>query len=183
MGDCHSLLQLICSDFPLGSIKNAWNTALSIYTDEGNGPQERSIRRQQGRLPFADFLDCLNVTFLYERYLLELRKRFFDANKNCTDLEGLSKAIHRGEDWAGRTGWPAPSAPVLLEVVEVASEQGTQQSFEFRKVVKLLCCHPHFRDLIEDDNVDAQERAWKISETQGDSLENRADSLEQEEGK
>lgn len=42
MGDVHSLLLLLCPDFPLGGVKNCWSSAVALQTCEqaaGCGPQ------------------------------------------------------------------------------------------------------------------------------------------------
>ena len=150
--DCHNALQLICPDFPLGPIKNAWNTALSIYSDQAETSGERLLRRQAGSLPFNTFLDCFTITFTYERFLLQLRKRFFDANKCCNDLVNLKEVNCTEDDWAANSGWPAPPANVHVDAVTQASHHGKQSSFEFRKLVKILCCHSQLLKVVEEEN-------------------------------
>ena len=51
---------------------------------------------------------------------------------------------------------------VLRDVVDEASLERTQPDFEFRKLVKLICCHAGFRELIDKETAALDERVKHI---------------------
>ncbi|GMH33681.1 hypothetical protein BSKO_01515 [Bryopsis sp. KO-2023] len=160
MADCHNMLRMVCPDFPLGPIKNAWNTALAIHIDSSDTVWEPSQQAHQAaRLPFSAFFSCLEITFSYERYLMDLRKKFFDASKRCIKFSELKREICDASKREEVSGWPVPPITSLEAAVLEASSFGKQTGFEFRKLVVALSCHKDLRNALEEEEKKLRTRS------------------------
>lgn len=140
IADCHSLLRMLCPDFPLGAVKNAWNTALAIYTEAHLGSKAASAKKEAMCMPFSSFFTSLEVTFTYERFLMDLRKKHFDSSKHCISYEELYQTIKQAHKWAEASGWPVPCPDAAEKSLSEASKGGENRTFEFRNLVKSLSC-------------------------------------------
>lgn len=60
------------------------------HTSSGNGSSKRGATTTA-----AAFLRCFAVTFVHEHFLLNIRKRFFDASKRCRDAGLLAAELQR----------------------------------------------------------------------------------------
>lgn len=140
ISDCHSLLRMLCPDFPLGAVKNAWNTALAIYMETVLGSKAASVKKQTVCMPFSNFFTSLEITFTYERFLMVLRKKHFDSSKRCTSFEDLCQSLQLANKWADTSGWPVPSPIAVEKSISEASKGGEDRAFEFRNLVKALSC-------------------------------------------
>jgi hypothetical protein len=110
-GDCHSLLQMLCPDWPPGPVHSAWSSARALqaaadakteYSGGGGGsggtsacrprrggpPSPCAAENASGGATVATvgcgcFLAALEVTWLYEHYFLALRVAAFDDGRAC----------------------------------------------------------------------------------------------------
>eukprot|EP00877_Chromochloris_zofingiensis_P007699 jgi/Chrzof1/3182/Cz12g14260.t1 len=79
-GDCHSLLQLLCADMPVGAVKNAWSSAVAL---QAGANYQQGGETSDCTVSIDVFVHCLEVTWMYEQYLMMLRRQAFDAHKTC----------------------------------------------------------------------------------------------------
>eukprot|EP00892_Ulva_mutabilis_P010702 jgi/Ulvmu1/8003/UM004_0239.1 len=85
IGDLQSILQLICPNFPLGVVKNAFTPARSLTTVQPSSPNAATSP--------AVYWRCLQVTLMYEASLMAIRKACFDKDKSCKDIKTLRRRL------------------------------------------------------------------------------------------
>jgi len=71
--DCHSLVLLLCHDFPLNVVRAAFKPAAFLSQGLNQLEDAHTV------VPLLHFLKCLGITFIYERFLVEMRHDAFDA--------------------------------------------------------------------------------------------------------
>ena len=81
--DVHSLLQLMCSDWPLTVTKNAFTPAAALC---GASYEQTCKSDSAAAVTIGTYLSCLEVTFLFEDHLMTLRRGCFDQDKTCANL-------------------------------------------------------------------------------------------------
>lgn len=114
--DCHSMLLLLCPDFPLTSVKNAWATAVELAVTEQQPVSALAAAASSasadacasmvqrgtaaaaassgdgGAVTLPAFLSALGPVLVYERWLLQLRAQCFDERKICECRPWLTAA-------------------------------------------------------------------------------------------
>jgi hypothetical protein len=124
-GDFHSLLQMLCPDFPAGPVHNAWSAAAALSSARGHANMGTSGGRGGGiegrgapvvasggggssgdTVAGADFMAAFEVTWLLQPFLLELRAEAFDPATNACALV----ADGRGR-WVGASSGAPPGLP------------------------------------------------------------------------
>lgn len=138
ISDSHGTLRLLCPDFTFGALKNGWSLALGIYADAAPTPQESALWQREAKVHFSDFLKCMEITFVCEKYLVDIRKRFFNSAKRCTNVDDLMNSITQVSKWEDAVGWPAPPAASLMRSLKEALLSSARSDFEFKEFLKAL---------------------------------------------
>ncbi|KAI8473359.1 MAG: hypothetical protein J3K34DRAFT_519026 [Monoraphidium minutum] len=148
-GDFHSLLQMLCPDFPPGPVRKAWGAACALQAgrrragggSEGGGGGGRG----EGAAGAAAFLSALEATWLFEHYFVAIRSQAFDAAGACVGLEQLQAAMREAEEQLPRAGWPAPPRGAVQQAAALASRGGARANFAFGDLVRGACMGSELR--------------------------------------
>uniref|UniRef100_A0A383V4D7 Centriolar satellite-associated tubulin polyglutamylase complex regulator 1 n=1 Tax=Tetradesmus obliquus TaxID=3088 RepID=A0A383V4D7_TETOB len=142
MGDVHSLLLLLCPDFPLGGVKNCWSAAVALQAWADAAKQQQPPLQQQDceeLVQLQVFLQCFEVTFFFEQYLMALRVQAFNRDKQCMGLVQLDAVIAAAEQQLSLKGWPVPAGRLVRRCIATASRAATYPDFAFVELIKALC--------------------------------------------
>ncbi|KAK9812832.1 hypothetical protein WJX72_004418 [[Myrmecia] bisecta] len=144
--DFHSLLQLLCPDIPLRVVKSAFKAALGVW------PQAST--QGSTRLAFDRLLRCMEVTFLYERYLLDLRNHAFSGRSHLAKPAGsVREAAALVEASVTRSGWCAAPDVVIQDALQEACKAAASPSIHFDALVRALCASERMRQHVQLENA------------------------------
>ncbi|DBB18159.1 TPA: hypothetical protein ACH3X3_003133 [Trebouxia sp. C0006] len=147
--DMHSLMLMMCSDVPLRVTRSAFKAATPLLPSGSAVPH---LSGDVAKLAFPRVWSSLEVTFLYENYLLELRHVAFEGKshmlKGAEDVDACIEAV---EATVTMSGWPSIPQPVLQGVMQQfadSSDQGNKR-FHFDALVRGLCESADMREHVD----------------------------------
>mmetsp|Transcript_7885 Transcript_7885/g.22514 ORF Transcript_7885/g.22514 Transcript_7885/m.22514 type:complete len:335 (-) Transcript_7885:213-1217(-) len=139
--DCLSMLMLLCADFPLNVVRSAFKPA--AFISKGVSQLDNSGIK----VPLRIFLDCLAVTFMYERFLVEMRHEAFESkSKQFVSLPRVKESMAVVSELVAAAGWPAPPPDIILVIVDLAADAKKCISFDI--LVRSMCDNPALRNSI-----------------------------------
>uniref|UniRef100_A0A061RCS5 Uncharacterized protein n=1 Tax=Tetraselmis sp. GSL018 TaxID=582737 RepID=A0A061RCS5_9CHLO len=130
--DCLSLVTLLCPDFPLNVVRAAFKPAAFI----SKGVSQ--LENPELAVPPPTFLSCLAVTFLLERFLVEMRHEAFDSkSKQFVPAQRVKESADSVRELVESAGWPTPPGDIMRSIVEAAADAKRCISFDI--LVRSMC--------------------------------------------
>ena len=169
--DFHSLLQLLCPDFPPAPVRHAWSAARMLDAQRRAPTRQArvstgSFSPRRASLPgggsgggnggsndsgssvcgCAALLDAFEATWLLEPFFVRARLTAASCLSTgaASDVAALSAALARAAAEVAAEGWPAPPAGALGEVAELATRGGAR-ACSFGDVVRASCANASLR--------------------------------------
>eukprot|EP00873_Tetraselmis_striata_P022287 jgi/Tetstr1/442551/TSEL_030649.t1 len=130
--DCHSLMLMLCPDFPLNVVRSAFKPA--AFLSQGL----THLEDVETSVPVLDFLKCLGITFVYERFLVEMRHDAFDArSKYHVHLSAVKEVMAEVRLLVEEAGWTSPPGAIMLPLLDAADD--AKQCVSFDMLVRAMC--------------------------------------------
>ncbi|KAL3148174.1 hypothetical protein ABBQ38_014454 [Trebouxia sp. C0009 RCD-2024] len=144
--DVHSLMLMLCSDIPLRVTRSAFKAASPLLPSGSVVPH---LSGDVAKLGFPRLWSSLEVTFLFEHHLLELRHIAFEGKSHLLKgLEDVQACLEVVQATVCLSGWPSIPEAVLQVVIAQLAEHSDQggQRFHFDALVRGLCNSSELRE-------------------------------------
>lgn len=154
--DMHSLLLMLCPDVPLRVTRSAFKAATPLLPSGSAVPH---LSGDVAKLAFPKLWDSLEVTFLYENFLLELRHIAFEGKSHLLrTVEDVTACLAVAEAAVSLGGWPSIPDFVLQATMQQLGTEGTVQTFHFDALVRGLCSNQDMQLYVKACTAAAQQK-------------------------